>query len=137
MTAMTMTTTASVVDRLLAAIAGGRGGDVVTLFGADAVLDATVAGQRLHLRGNRAIGNQCAAWFRASSRFEELDRRPTEEGEVVAYLLTWQEDGVPHGAHQCHVLTVGDDGLIASDRFFCGGPWDAGQLAAMEEADRG
>lgn len=137
MAVMTSTTTASVVDRLLAAIADGRGGAVGPLFRADAVLDATVGGRRFHLRGYAAIATQYADWFRAPARFEELDRRVTAEGEVVTYLLTWQEDGVPHGAHQCHVLTLGDDGRIATDNFFSGGPWDAAQLAAMQEADGG
>lgn len=137
MTAMTEVTTTSVVDRLLAAIADGCGSTVTPLFRADAVLDATVDDRRFHLRGSDAIAAQAAQWFRAPARYEELDRRTTAEGEVVTYLLTWQEDGVPHGAHQCHVLTFADDGRIASDRFFCGGPWNAGQLAAMQEADGG
>ena len=136
MTAMTATTqTAPVVDRLLAAIAGGFGDTVGPLFGDDAVLDATLAGRRFHRSGRGPIAAQYAEWFCVPGRLEELDRRTTAEGEVVTYLLTWLEDGVPHGAHQCHVLTLGGDGRIASDRFFCGGPWNAGQLAAMQEAD--
>lgn len=130
-------TTTSVVDRLLTAIADGRGSAVGPLFRDDAVLDATVDGRRFHLRGSVAIAAQAAEWFGAPARFEELDRRTTAEGEVVTYLLTWQKDGVPHGAHQCHVLTLDDDGRIATDRFFCGGPWNAGQLAAMQESDGG
>jgi hypothetical protein len=137
MAIMTSTTTTPVVDRLLAAIAEGCGATVGPLFVADAVLDATVGGRRFHLRGHAAIVAQYAEWFRAPGRFEELDRRTTAEGEVVTYLLTWHEGGVPHGAHQCHVLTLGDDGRIAGDNFFSGGPWDAGELAAMQEADGG
>lgn len=137
MAVMTSTTTAPVVDRLLAAIANGSGGAVAPLFRADAVLDATVGGRRFHLRGDAVIAAQYADWFRTPARFEELDRRVTAEGEVVTYLLTWHEDEVPHGAHQCHVLTLGDDGRIATDNFFSGGPWDAAQLAAMQEADGG
>ena len=131
------TTTPSSVDRLLAAIGDGQGGTVVPLFRPDDVVDATVSGRRFHLRGNDAIAGQWAEWFRVPARFEELDRRITAQGEVVLYLLTWHEDGVPHGAHQCHVLTLAEDGRIASDRFFSGGPWSAADLAAMQEADGG
>lgn len=131
----TTMTTSSSIDRLLAAIAGGGGGTVADLFATDAVLDATVARGRCHVRGSAAIAAQYAEWFRFPARFEELDRSPTADGEVVTYLLTWQEHGVPHGAHHCHVVTLAEDGRIARERFFCGGPWSASELAAMQEED--
>ncbi|HEX7168716.1 MAG TPA: nuclear transport factor 2 family protein [Acidimicrobiales bacterium] len=133
---MTTTTASPSVDGLLAAIAGGGGETVEGLFVADAVLDATVAGGRRHIRGPAAIAAQYGEWFRIPARFEELDRRGTRDGEVVTYLLTWEERGVPHGAHHCHVLTLADDGRIARERFFCGGPWSATELAAMQDEDR-
>lgn len=136
MTAMAaMTKTTKGVDRLLAAIADGCGGAVRPLFRADAVLDVTIGGRRFHRIGSAPIAFQYRDWFRVPGRLEELDRRTTAEGEVVTFLLTWQVDGVPHGAHHCHVLTLDDDGRIAIDRYFCGGPWDAAELAAMQEAD--
>ena len=56
-------------------------------------------------------------------------------GEVVTYLLAWNERGVPFAAHHCHVLRLDPHGRIASDRFFCGGRWDAARLAEMAAAD--
>ena len=126
---------AGVVDRLLEAVKNGSGGAVADLFAADAVLDATAGGRRFHRAGRTAITAQFADWYDVTGRFEDLDRRVTAAGEVVTYLLTWERHGVPHGAHQCHVLTLAADGRIACDRFFSGGPWDAAELAAMEEAD--
>lgn len=128
--------TATAVDKLLEAIEAGAGGTVADLYAADAVLDATVPGWRFHEQGGNAIAHQYAHWFADPGRFEELERRPTAEGEVVTYLLAWEEHGVPHAAHHCHVLTVDrDTGRIVHDRVFCGGRWNATALAAMAEAD--
>ena len=43
------------------------------------------------------------------------------------------EDGVPHAAHQVHLVTV-DAGRISRDTVFCGGRWPAALLAEMEAA---
>lgn len=138
---MTTTTTSNVststVDELLAAIADGCGVTVADLYADDAVLDATVPGWRFHVRGSKAIAHQYGEWFADRGHFEELHRRPTADGEVVTYFLTWEEDGVPHAAHHCHALTIGDDGRITGDTIFCGGRWNATLLAAMQEADDG
>ncbi|HUS62735.1 MAG TPA: nuclear transport factor 2 family protein [Acidimicrobiales bacterium] len=124
------------IDALLAAIVGGTGGSVAELYAPDAVVDATVPEWRFHVRGNRAIASQMANWFATAGSFDELDRRLTAEGEVVTYFLSWLEGGVPHAARHCHVLTLGADGRITNEQFFCGGRWNATLLAAMEEADR-
>lgn len=134
---MTTTSNIAAVDGLLSAIIDGAGVAVADLYTDDAVLDATVPGWRFQVRGNRSIAYQYAEWFAAPSRFDELERRPTADGEVVTYLTTWTENGVPHAAHHCHVLVVADDGRIARDTVFCGGRWDAARLAQMQEAQNG
>lgn len=122
----------SVVDRFLEAVAGGAGLPVA-LYAAGAHLDATVPGWRFAAEGPEAITAEYGRWFAAPGRFEELDRTPIPGGEVVTYLLTWVEDGVPHAAHHCHRLRLDEDGRIASDTVFCGGRWDAALLAQMAE----
>lgn len=126
--------TGSAVDHLLDAIAAGTGVGA-DLLAPGAVLDATVPGWRFTVRGAEAVARQYSGWFTHPSTFEELERLPVEGGEVVIYLHTWSERGVPHAAHHCHRLTLDDRGRIASDRFFCGGRWDAGRLAEMAAAD--
>lgn len=127
-------TTAGIVDRFLDAVCAGDGVPA-ELFAADAVLDATVPGWRFSARGADAVAGQYSEWFAASGAFEELDRLAVDGGEVVCYLLTWLERGIPHAAHHCHVLGFAADGRIGRDRFFCGGRWDAGLLAEMAAAD--
>jgi hypothetical protein len=54
--------------------------------------------------------------------------------------LAWDEDGVPHASHHCHVLTIDpnlDGGRIAADQVWCGGRWSATLLAEMEAVGRG
>jgi len=136
---MTTTTTTPTrlsltVDRFLVAIGGG-GGVPAHLLAADVVLDATVPGWRFTVRRREAVARQYRVWFAAPATFEELDRMPVASGEVITYLLTWEENGVPHAAHHCHVLRFDGDGCIAEDRFFCGGRWDAAQLAEMAAAE--
>ena len=126
----------TVVDRFLDAARAGRGVPA-ELFTAGAVLDATVPDWRFTERGAAAVAQQYSGWFADPGEFEELERFPTGDGEVVCYLLTWVERGVPHAAHHCHIFTVAGDGLIAHDRFFCGGRWDAGLLADMAASDAG
>jgi len=127
--------TGTTVDRFLEAIASGRGGTVAHLYAEDAVLDATVPNWRFHRQGGRAIAGEYARWFASPGRFEELDRQPVAGGEVVTYVLSWQEDGVPHAAHHCHRLLMDETGSIVADRVFCGGRWNAALLADMAEAD--
>jgi hypothetical protein len=121
------------VDRLLDAICRGTG--VPTdAYTDDAVLDATVPGWRFSVRGGEGIARQYRGWYAHPAVMEELERHPIEDGEVVRYLLTWTERGVPHAAHHCHLLRLAADGRIASDTVFCGGRWDAGLLAEMAVA---
>lgn len=135
-TSTTSTTTHPAVDHLLAVIEAGTGAGAESSYAADAVLDATVPGWRFRQRGAAAIAQQFTPWFADPGRFEELQRRPTPNGEVVTYLLSWEEHGVPHAAHHCHVLTLDPaSGLITRDEFFCGGRWNATRLAEMAEAD--
>jgi hypothetical protein len=123
------------VDKLLAAISSGAGSAVADLYADDAVLDATVPGWRFSRRGAAAIAAEYAGWFADPGRFEELDRVAVPGGEIVTFLLTWEERGVPHAAHQCHQLSVDGAGRISADRAFCGGRWDATLLASMEAAE--
>jgi hypothetical protein len=121
------------VERFLDAI--GRGLGVPARLLAPAVtLDATVPGWRFELNGRDAVARQYGTWFASAATFEELERSPVGGGEVVAYLLTWEEDGRPYAAHHCHVLSFDDEGRIARDLFFCGGRWDAARLAEMAAA---
>lgn len=122
------------VDRFLDAVVAGAGVPV-ELFATEVVLDATVPGWRFVIRGAPGVVDKYREWFGAPASFEEIERFPFDGGEVVTYLLTWVEGGIPHAAHHCHVLRLADDGRIVRDRFFCGGRWDAGLLAAMAAAD--
>jgi len=133
-TAITSAGLALTVDSLLDAIGAGAGVPA-HLLAADVVLDATVPGWRFTVRGSEAVARQYGLWFVGPAAFEELERQPVAGGEVVTYLLTWEENGVPHAAHHCHVLRFDEDGRIAQDRFFCGGRWDAARLAEMAAAD--
>ena len=121
------------VDRLLDAICAGAG-IPADLFTDDAVLDATVPGWRFTVRGDEAMARQYGGWFADPAAMEELERHAVEQGEVVRYLLTWVERGIPHAAHHCHMLRIAADGRIAGDTFFCGGRWDASLLAEMAMA---
>lgn len=103
------------------------------VFAADAVVDATVPNWRFTMRGADDIRQQFAHWFADPGHFEELRRTDLPDGAVVEFLLAWEEDGVPHAAHQLHHLTV-RDGRIVRDTVFCGGRWPAELLAEMEEA---
>ncbi len=59
------------------------------------------------------------------------------DGEMITYLLTWEERSVPHASHHSHRIVVDRaTGRIAADRVFCGGRWNAELLASMAEAGR-
>jgi len=136
----TLTTVTSVVDRFLAAIEAGRGAELSGVYADDAALDATVPNWRFSVTGATAIGTEYTRWFSHPGRFEELDRRETADGAVVTYLLAWDENGVPHASHHCHVLTIepsADGGRIVADHVWCGGRWTATMLAEMEAARHG
>jgi hypothetical protein len=118
------------VDAFLDAIASGAGVHA-GLLAEEVTLDATVPGWRFTAHRRDAVARQCSSWFTAPAAFEELLRLVVDHGEVVTYLLTWEEGGVPHAAHHCHVLGFDADGRIARDLFFCGGRWNAARLAEM------
>lgn len=122
------------VDDFLHAVTQGAG-IPARLYAPDAVLDATVPNWRFHRHGPAAIIGEYAGWFAHPAAFDELCRRPTDGGEVVTYLLTWIESGVPYAAHHCHVLVLDGEGRIASDTVFCGGRWPSGLLAEMALAE--
>lgn len=121
------------IDRFLDAVAAGTG-IPADVYSPDATLDATVPNWRYGATGATAIATEYGRWFAHPAQFEEMSRVPLPGGEVVTYLLTWTESGVPHAGHHCHMLTVGTDGLIASDVVFCGGRWPASLLAEMAAA---
>lgn len=120
------------VTTLLAAVEAGTPVPLDVLAD-DAVLDATVPQWRLFRDSGESLRAQFATWFADPGTFEELDRTPVAGGEIVRFILTWDEHGVPHAAHQVHLLEVAD-GRITKDTMFCGGRWDAGLLAEMEES---
>lgn len=126
------TTTSTAVDRFLDAILAGAGVPA-ELLSEGVVLDATVPGWRFSAKGVDSVRHHYGRFFADPGSFEELERLPVEGGEVVTYLLTWEERGVPHAARHCHVLHLDADERIAVDHFFCGGRWDAALLARMEE----
>ena len=129
-----MSVTRDTVDELLDAIgrADLEGTDV---FADNAVLDATVPNWRFTVRGGPQVRAQLASWFASPGRFEELRRTPLPDGELVEFVLDWEERGIPHACHQAHVLKVAD-GRIAEDVVFCGGRWPASLLAEMEAAEQ-
>lgn len=121
------------VDAFLEAVCAGVGVPA-GLFTPDVALDATVPRWRFAVRGADAVARQYSGWFAAPGAFEELERRPVDDGEVVTYVLSWVDAGVPHAAHHCHVLRLAPDGRIARDLFFCGGRGPADLLAEMAAA---
>jgi hypothetical protein len=124
------------VTAFLDRVEAGGGASLGDLYHPTAILDATVPNWRFEVRGNEAIAAEYGRWFYEPGRFEEQARRTVPGGEVVTYLLSWEEGGVPHAAHHCHVLTV-EDGLITREQVFCGGRWPAALLAEMAAADAG
>jgi len=120
------------VDAFLDAVAGATIPDT-DAWASDAVLDATVPNWRFRAHGDDAIRTEYAQWFAAPAQFESLERTPLPDGELVEYVLAWEEGGVPHAAHHLHRLRVRDDRIVA-DTVFCGGRWPATLLAEMEEA---
>jgi len=122
------------IDGFLAAVAAGTI-ESCDLWAPDVVLDATVPGWRFRIDGVAALKGEYAHWFADPGRFEELRRIQFPGGEVVEYLLTWVEAGVPHAARHVHVLDV-HDGRIVRDTVVCGGRWPASLLAEMQAAQQ-
>ena len=102
-------------------------------FARDAVLDATVPHWRFTVSGAENIEAELDRWFADPGRFEEIRRTVLPDGELVEFVLTWEEDGEPHMCHQTHHIEV-RDGLITHDRAWCGGRWGAALQAEMAEA---
>ena len=130
---MTIATGTDAVGRFLAAVEGASVSDC-DAWADDAVLDATVPNWRFTRRGADAIRAQYGGWFADPGRFEQLRRIPTPGGEVVEYLLAWEEGGVPHASHHVHILEVNEDDRITADIVMCGGRWPAPLLTEMEAA---
>jgi hypothetical protein len=127
-----MTSAQHPVDRLLAEISAGAG-ITTTAWTEDARLDATVPHWRFELEGAEAVATQLSGWYDAPTTIESAVRRPIPGGEAVELDLSWVEGGVPHAAHQVHLITVDGD-RISRDTVFCGGRWPAALLAEMEAA---
>jgi hypothetical protein len=121
--------TTAAVDEFTSAVehATLAGADI---FCDDVVLDATVPNWRFTVQGATEVRAQLAAWFATPGRYEELRRTALPDGELVEFVLTWEERGIPHAAHQAHVLRVVNN-RIAEDVAFCGGRWPASLLAEM------
>jgi hypothetical protein len=120
------------VDRFLAAIGSAAFEHAVDVYSSDARLDATVPGWRFAVQGDEAVRDEYGRWFASPNDFVELRREPTPAGEVVEYFVTWLEDGVVHGAHHAHLLTLDPAAdRIIDDHVFCGGRWPAPLLADM------
>ena len=134
-TLTTADSTTRAVDTLLDAIEAGT---LVPagVYADSAEVDATVPGWRFTIRGVEAIRSQFATWYADPGHFDEFERIPVPGGEVVRFALSWTEHGVPHQAHQSHLIRLAESGEIVRHSMFCGGRWDAALLAQMEEADR-
>ena len=128
-------TTEDVIGRFLTSIeAGGLPEPDVLSDGV--VLDATVPNWRFTVRGADDVGAELARWYGDPGSFEDLSRTPVPGGELVTFTRLWRENGVPHAAHQAHVLAL-SEGRIVRDQVWCGGRWPASLLAEMAEAGRG
>jgi hypothetical protein len=123
---------ANPIDRFLAAVEAATI-PTCDAWAAEAAVDATVPNWRFEVRGADAIRAEYARWFAFPATFEHLRREPLPDGELVEYVVTWAENGVPHAAHHVHIFGV-DGGEIVSDTVMCGGRWSASLLAEMEAA---
>jgi len=121
------------VARFLAAVESGAM-ESCDALAPEVTVDATVPNWRFSLRGDAAVRAEFGRWYADPGEFEEVHRTPVAGGEVVDFTLTWEEQGVPHAAHQIHVLRI-DGGRIVNDKVWCGGRWPAGLLAEMAAAD--
>jgi hypothetical protein len=101
----------------------------------DVILDATVPNWRFSVHGSGPVRDELARWYADAGSFEHLVRTPLPSGELVEFTLRWLESGVPHAAHQAHVVEVAD-GRIVRDKVWCGGRWSATLLAEMADAQQ-
>ena len=118
--------------RLIESIEAGTG-IPTDLFAPDAILDATVPLWRYETTGGEAIGRELGRWYKDPATIDKVVRRPIPGGVALELDFSWEDGGVPHAAHQLHLLTI-DGGAIAADTVFCGGRWNAELLAEMEAA---
>lgn len=121
------------IDVFLTAVAAGA--PTGAAFSPDAEVDATVPQWRMRRQGREAIEAEFARWYADPGAFEDLRRTPIPGGEVVEWVLAWEEDGTPFACHQVHIIELDDNGLIQADRVWCGGRWPASLLAQMAEAE--
>jgi hypothetical protein len=105
------------------------------VFTNDVVFDATVPMWRLHRRGAAATVAELARWYADAGRFEEFRTFALPGGALVEFVLTWEQQGVPHACHQAHRLELDADGRIRALHAWCGGRWPASLLAEMAQAD--
>jgi hypothetical protein len=103
------------------------------IFCEDITLDATVPNWRFQVQGAGAVRDELGRWYADAGRFGEVRRSTIDDGELVEFTLSWEEEGVPHMCHQAHVVRLRGD-RIASDTVFCGGRWPQPLLNQMEEA---
>jgi hypothetical protein len=118
------------INRLLEAITAARIADL-DIFAPDVTLDATVPNWRFTRHGAAAVKHALASWYAHPGFLEELRRVPLPAGELVEFTLCWEQQGVPHAAHQVHVLELDETGHVTSDRVWSGGHWPADLLAEM------
>jgi hypothetical protein len=103
------------------------------VFAPNAELDATVPNWRFTVRGAADVEDTLAGWYADPGHFETITRVPIAGGELVRFVLTWEEHGEPHMCHQAHVIEVDHDRIVR-DTVFCGGRWNSALMAEMEEA---
>jgi hypothetical protein len=106
------------------------------VLSSDVTLDATVPNWRYSVHGDEAVRAELSRWYADAGTFEELRRAPLASGELIEFTLHWEEGGVPHAAHQAHIVEL-TDGRITRDQVWCGGRWSATLLAEMAEAADG
>jgi hypothetical protein len=80
------------IDALLAGIETGSVPEGV--FVDDAVLDATVPNWRYTTRGGAAVRSELSRWYADPGTFEDLRRTRIDDGELVEFTLTWEENGL-------------------------------------------
>ena len=122
------------IDRFTQAIETASVGEA-GVFAPDAVLDATVPQLAVHRQWRRKHRGRARSLVRRPRTFRGDPPHRLPDGELVEFVLTWEEDGEPHMCHQAHVIEV-HDGLITRDRAWCGGRWGASLQAEMAEAAR-
>lgn len=128
-----MTTDTDPVSRFLDAVSAGTG-IPADLFHPDAVLDATIPDFRFAQHGAEHVAGQLSSWFADPGAFQDLARTPLPGGgELVRFVLQWDEGGDQMAAHQVHVIEV-TDGLIRRQEVWCGGRWDSARQADIAAA---